>query len=170
VYIFDFQTGVCKMNSKIWALARIALGLIFLWAFLDKAFGLGFATKSTSAWIDGGSPTTGFLSHATGPLATYFQSLAGSPIIDWLFMLSLLGLGIALIIGVCMNLAGWGGSVLLILMWAASLPVENHPFIDQHIIYALVLIGLASGNIGNEWSLRTWWKSTGLVTRHPFLG
>ena len=28
---------------------RLALGWVFLWAFLDKAFGLGFATPSASA-------------------------------------------------------------------------------------------------------------------------
>ena len=31
--------------------------LRFLWAFLDKAFGLGYATPSGNAWINGGSPT-----------------------------------------------------------------------------------------------------------------
>src|SRR5688572_9064984 len=36
---------------------RLALGWVFLWAFLDKAFGLGFATSAARAWIDGGSPT-----------------------------------------------------------------------------------------------------------------
>ena len=45
-------------------LARISLGWVFLWAFLDKTFGLGYATESKDAWIDGGSPTFGFLSSA----------------------------------------------------------------------------------------------------------
>ncbi|MEV4569763.1 hypothetical protein AB0K12_38895 [Nonomuraea sp. NPDC049419] len=45
----------------VWAAARIAIGWIFLWAFLDKTFGWGFATPSDRAWIAGGSPTTGFL-------------------------------------------------------------------------------------------------------------
>lgn len=158
------------MNSKIWALARIALGLIFLWAFFDKVLGLGYATKSASAWLNGGSPTTGFLSHSTGPFGSFFQSLAGSPIIDWLFMLSLLGLGLALILGIGMRLAGWGGALLMLLMWAATLPVENNLFIDEHIIYALLLVGFGSTSVADSWSLRTWWKSTSLVRRHSFLG
>jgi thiosulfate dehydrogenase (quinone) large subunit len=29
---------------KVWAATRISLGFVFLWAFLDKAFALGFAT------------------------------------------------------------------------------------------------------------------------------
>ena len=41
------------------AATRLALGWIFLSAFLDKAFGLGHATPAEGAWIDGGSPTEG---------------------------------------------------------------------------------------------------------------
>ncbi|MFD7659099.1 hypothetical protein ACFV4N_34405, partial [Actinosynnema sp. NPDC059797] len=43
------------------AVLRVATGLVFLWAFLDKAFGFGYATKAANAWVDGGSPTRGFL-------------------------------------------------------------------------------------------------------------
>ena len=54
------------------------LGWVFLWAFLDKTFGLGFGTGldaetgvvdrfGDAAWINGGSPTLGFLNFgATG--------------------------------------------------------------------------------------------------------
>ena len=61
------------------------MGFIFLWAFLDKTFGLGVATPADKAWIAGGSPTTGFLSNAVqGPFATFFNSLAGVPVVyDW---------------------------------------------------------------------------------------
>jgi thiosulfate dehydrogenase (quinone) large subunit len=31
----------------VWAVARISIGWVFLWAFLDKAFGWGFATPIT---------------------------------------------------------------------------------------------------------------------------
>ncbi|TMR37519.1 hypothetical protein ETD85_07950 [Nonomuraea zeae] len=33
----------------VWAAARIAIGWIFLWAFLDKTFGWGFATPANRA-------------------------------------------------------------------------------------------------------------------------
>ena len=37
-------------NSKyIWATLRIVMGWIFLWPFLDKTFGLGFATPADRA-------------------------------------------------------------------------------------------------------------------------
>jgi thiosulfate dehydrogenase [quinone] large subunit len=43
---------------------RLALGWVFLWASLDKLFGWGFATPEKNAWINGGSPTKGFLGNA----------------------------------------------------------------------------------------------------------
>ncbi|HEV2634497.1 MAG TPA: hypothetical protein VGX23_05090, partial [Actinocrinis sp.] len=50
------------------AIVRIGTGFMFLWAFLDKTFGLGYSTASAKAWIHGGSPTKGFLgSVAVGP-------------------------------------------------------------------------------------------------------
>ncbi|RGA01239.1 hypothetical protein DI270_030565 [Microbispora triticiradicis] len=55
----------------VWAAARIAIGWVFLWAFLDKLFGWGFATPAAKAWINGGSPTTGFL-NALGGAGTTF--------------------------------------------------------------------------------------------------
>ena len=60
----------------IWSLLRIALGVIFLWAFLDKLFGLQFTTKPENAWLLGVSPTYGFLSAATkGPFSEIYKSL-----------------------------------------------------------------------------------------------
>ena len=108
-----------KNNSSdkspyIWALLRISTGFIFLWAFLDKMFGLGFATcrdATTSvinsgcadAWTQGGSPTTGFLGNAvTGPFADFYHNLAGLAWVDWLFMLGLLFVGVGLMFGIFM--------------------------------------------------------------------
>ncbi|WP_442945749.1 hypothetical protein [Nonomuraea sp. LPB2021202275-12-8] len=67
----------------VWAVARIALGWTFLWAFLDKTFGWGFATPADRAWIAGGSPTTGFLK-GTGEnaLGGLFSALA-APTPSW---------------------------------------------------------------------------------------
>lgn len=42
---------------KVLAALRLTTGFIFLWAFLDKLFGLGFSTPSERAWINGGKPS-----------------------------------------------------------------------------------------------------------------
>ena len=60
--------GRSALLDRIWALGRIGLGWTFLWAFLDKVFGLGFSTPSDRSWLSGGSPTEGFLANsAAGP-------------------------------------------------------------------------------------------------------
>lgn len=70
---------------------------MFLWAFLDKTFGLGHDTASADAWTNGGSPTQGFLgSAATGPFRSIYHSLAGTAFADVLFMVALLTIGATL--------------------------------------------------------------------------
>lgn len=143
------------------------MGWIFIWAFLDKLFGLGFATESEKAWINGGSPTLGFLKFGTdGPLATMYQSMAGNVFVDWLFMLGLALIGLALLLGVGVRIAGYTGSLLMLLMWSASLPPSNNPFMDEHIIYILVLIGLTVTHAGQYFGFGTWWENTKLVQRY----
>src|SRR4030095_68696 len=139
------------LNPLVWSLLRISLGFIFLWAFLDKLFGLGFATcrdaKSgaidvmcSKAWLEGGSPTTGFLKNGTqGPFADFYQGLAGHAWVDWLFMAGLLLIGLALITGIALKLATISGSLLLFMMWTAALWPANNPVLDEHLVYILVL-------------------------------
>ncbi|MFH1473187.1 MAG: hypothetical protein ABIF06_02140 [bacterium] len=116
------------------------MGFIFLWAFVDKLFGWGFATTAEKAWINGGSPTYGFLMMATkGPLAGLFQSLAEVALVDWLFMLGLLFVGITLLVNRYVKWGAIAGMAMLALIYAAVLPPENNPIIDDHIIYILVL-------------------------------
>ncbi|GAA3222901.1 hypothetical protein [Nonomuraea helvata] len=67
---------------------------------------------------------------------------------DWLFMAGLLGVGLALVLGVGTRIAAVTGSLMLVLMWAAELPLDTNPFMDDHIIYSIVLIGLALANAG----------------------
>ena len=102
------------------ALSRVAVGFIFLWAFLDKFFGLGYATPADRAWIHGGSPTTGFLSTvAVGPFGSFYHSVAGTWWVNTLFMLGLFAIGVALILGVAMRTTMFAGP-LLVMMWAAA--------------------------------------------------
>jgi thiosulfate dehydrogenase [quinone] large subunit len=149
---------------------RLALGWVFLWAFLDKLFGLGRGTPAANAWLDGGSPTAGFLGKAaTGPFAGVYHSMAGNAVVDALFMTALLGIGAALILGVGMRIAAAAGATLTVLMWTAVLPPETNPFMDDHLIYAAVLILLALLGAGATWGLGRRWAATSLVRRNTWL-
>ncbi|WP_035929975.1 DoxX family membrane protein [Frankia saprophytica] len=152
------------------AVVRLALGWVFLWAFLDKAFGLGHDTTSAKAWIHGGSPTKGFLgSAAKGPFTGFYHSLAGTAFADVLFMVALLAIGAALMLGIGMWLAATAGAVLTVMMWSAVLPSASNPFMDEHLIYAAVLVVLACLGAGRTLGLGRAWVATPLVRRLPWL-
>jgi len=133
-----------NMHKIVLLKLRFVMSFIFLWAFVDKVFGLGFATTAEKAWINGASPTAGFLSFGThGPFASMFQSLVGMPVVDWLFMLGLLFVGMTLLLNRYVMWGAAAGVVMMLLMWLAALPPENNPIVDDHIVYALVLTLLA---------------------------
>ena len=157
-------------EQYVWALLRFTLGFIFLWAFFDKLFGLGFATSPDKSWLAGASPTFGFLKMGThGPLVSFYQSIAGNIIVDWLFMAGLLLIGSSLVLGMGLKVAGYSGTLLMLLMWSAAIPPKNNPILDEHIIYILVLLLLANVKSGYTWGLGKWWSNTALVKRYKFL-
>ena len=166
---------------------------MFLWAFLDKTFGLQFATAKDQDWsfaTGNGDPTFGFLKFGTnpeGPFAGFFTGLRPGDTPDpghwtnWLFMAGLLGIGVALILGVFMRIGSISGVVLLALMYLAEAPwantidpktgqgAFNNPIMDEHVIYAAVLVMLMLFTAERTWGLGKWWQSTRLVQRFPFL-
>jgi thiosulfate dehydrogenase [quinone] large subunit len=163
-------------NDRVWlglAATRIALGFIFLWAFIDKLWGLKYATPAAKAWVNGGSPTTGFLKGAGGPFAGFFHSLAGTPIADWLFMLGLLGIGVSLILGIGIRIAAWAGAAMMTLMYFAVWPntaaKSNNPLVDDHVIYALILLTIGWAQPNQKLSIAGWWGSLDIVKKNPWL-
>ena len=163
------ETTSAKATRYLWAVTRLCMGWVFLWPFLDKLFGLGHQTTAANAWINGGSPSFGFLSGATGPFAGIYQSIAGAGLVNWLFMIALLAIAVALLLGIGVRIAAVSGAILVILMWSASLPPQDDVFMDNHIIYALVLIGLALVGAGKTLGFGSWWAQTSLVRRFPWL-
>lgn len=148
---------------------RIMFGFTFLWAFLDKLFGLGKATPSEGAWINGGDPTFGYLSNNEGTFSSFFTGLAGQGWVSWLFMIGLLGIGLALISGAGMRIAAATGALLYLFMWLASFPLSNNPFVDDHLTGAVILVFFALAGAGDTLGLGGWWKQTSLVQRMPVL-
>lgn len=163
------------------AALRIALGWTFLWAFLDKAFALGFSTGrdpktgvvkvfGPDAWLHGGSPTLGFLKFGTtGPLAGFYQGFAGAAWADWLFMIGLAGIGLGLTFGIAMRLSTVSAVVMLVLMWSATLLPANNPFLDDHLIYATAALALLAAGAGHTLGLGKAWDRWTVVHNHPVL-
>jgi len=162
-----------------WTVLRLLLGWAFVWAFLDKMFGLGFATcRATSAqgaklasidyvcsasMIKGGSPTFGFLTYATpashlGGLFDWMPSSGPDTIgvADVLFMAVLLLGGVALMLGIGTRIAAIGAAVLMLFMFLASeVWPANNPVNSSHVIEMVAYLGIASVGPG-AFSLQGW--------------
>jgi thiosulfate dehydrogenase [quinone] large subunit len=167
--------------ARALAVLRIATGFVFLWAFLDKTFGLTYSTPTDRAWINGGSPTNGFLSHVeVGPFQSIAQNIAGTWWADTLFMTGMAAVGIALIAGIGLRVAAASGALIMAMMWLAEFPLDRftaagepsgstNPITDYHLIYAVVLVVLAAGYAGHTWGLGRIWARLPLVQRNRWM-
>ena len=160
-----------------WALAvlRLTTGFIFLWAFIDKAFGFGYSTSSDNAWINGGTPSQGFLNSpgVVGPFKPFFSAIA-SPASDVLFMLGMLAIGVAVMLGIGLRISAVAGSLILLFMYLAEWPFganagSTNPLVDYHVIYAVALIAIAALSAGDTFGLGKLWKTVPFVKKNSWL-
>ena len=151
------------------AILRIILGWMFLWAFFDKLFGLGFSTPAGSGMIDGGSPSS-FVVYVTGGIfGDLFNNLAGNGFIDILMMLGLLALSISLILGITSKLGTFGAILFCVMMFLLHVPPSDNPIVDYHIVYVIAILAVYwLGGFGRL-SLYDKWMSMGIVKRFPIL-
>jgi len=84
-------------------------------------------------------------------------------------MIGLAGIGVALMLGIAMRIAAAAGAALLVMMWSAVLPPENNPFMDDHLVYALVLVLLALTAAGRTLGFGRVWERIPFVVRFGFL-
>lgn len=164
------------------ALLRIVLGLVYLWAFLAQGLGVGytntdppdpaapaavtygwhFSYDADTGWITSGfshSPTAPYVGKTHGPTAWLVQELpTGVDDFGWIFALG--GLGIALTLGICSRIAGWGGLVLNLMIWFAGFPPSSNPIFDaEHATFALVIFLLMWIEASNYWGVGRWWRA-----------
>lgn len=174
--------GAWKLLSAL----RITIGFYFLWAFIDKMFGLGFATCRDAdtgaiavgcerAWIQGGRITEGYLGSSTGPFADFFAGLGAHAWTDWFFMLGLGGVGIALILGIGTRIGMWSGIALLVMMYVShAWPTQGgnvtNPFVDEHLIYSVAIAAAVQIELGRQSiGLGAWWRNLSVVQKNRWL-
>jgi thiosulfate dehydrogenase [quinone] large subunit len=162
------EASSASAPSAALGIVRILLGFVFLWSFLDKTFGL-YATSSDEAWVAGHSPTAGYLSGVGGPFGGVFQALSGQAWVDWAFMLGMGLVGTALVLGLGMRLAAVGAVALMGSLYLTSLPLENNPVVDEHLLYAVLAVALAAVRAGHALGLGGVWASLPAVRRTPWL-
>ncbi|MBV9923329.1 MAG: hypothetical protein JOY78_21130, partial [Pseudonocardia sp.] len=128
----------------------------------------------------GGSPTKGFLTAVdVGPFQGLAHAIAGAWWADWLFMLGLLGIGVAVTAGVALRVSAAAGVLLLTMMWLAEFPPalltaagepsgSTNPVVDYHVIYAIALVVVAATNAGRTWGAGRPWSRIPFVRAHPW--
>ena len=133
VQIFTMSENKWSIDNILFTLLRVTIGWVFLFGFLDKNFGwfeykfdgATYGTTSDKAWKFGttdNDPTWGFLNFGTQ--GKYFgdffrDNVAGEPITTWLFMLGLLGVGVAMLLGIFRKIAAISGARMMMFMWLA---------------------------------------------------
>jgi len=171
---FDKISKSEHLGHKLIGITRIVVGWVFLWAFLDKLFGLGYATTPAKAWINGGSPSQGFLTYGInheGPFHLVFMDYLtpNYQIVDVLLMAMFLFVGASLLLGIGVRLASAAGLIFMISIWISAIPLENNPLIDEHILYALMLLIFATINAGKWMGLGNKWMNLPFVQKNKFL-
>ncbi|WP_433293993.1 hypothetical protein ACQP2F_31975 [Actinoplanes sp. CA-030573] len=87
-------------------------------------------------------------------------------------MLGLLGIGVALILGIGLRIAAGAAVAMMALMWLAEWPLAKgsaNPITDYHFIYAVGAVVVALTYAGHTWGLGKWWASLPLVQKHRWL-
>lgn len=182
--------------QRVVGVLRLLVGWTFLWAFLDKAFALGFSTGRVvneageavridlfgqDAWINGGSPTAGAVGFALkGPFSDSIQAITGYQMtqagpqvagwLDWVYMASMLLIGLGLITGVMTRLAAVGGIVWMAIFYlGTAIWPEHNPVVDDHVLTVAVLVALILANAGRYYGLGKVWQRYGFVEDRRYL-
>lgn len=141
---------------------RVALGWVMLYAGLTKV--------TNPAWS-----AEGYLKNAkTFPeLYAWFASPGILPVINFINEWGLTLLGASLIFGLFVRLSSLFGALLMLLYY---FPVLTFPtikttafIVDDHIVYAIILLFFAASRAGRVWGLEKWCSGLPICSKFPAL-
>ncbi|MCA9371477.1 DoxX family protein [Candidatus Woesebacteria bacterium] len=133
-------------------LLRVFLGILFLSSGISK-FTSNFSAES-------------YLLHATsGPFVHFFAQMAGNPLVDFLVIYGEIGIGAALLLGVCVRFASAMGVLMMALFYFSAFPPE-HGLVSEHIIYCLSFVMLASQGAGRLLGLDSYLERGTMIKKH----
>lgn len=148
--------SISTQTSSFTSLQSIVPKTIFL---LRLAMGWTFLVAGLTKVLDPEWSATGYLKFAIpegNPFMGMWAAMAGNPLIDALNMWGALLIGISLLLGVLTRWSAFWGITMMLFYWASSrtgglaqgFPDEFGFFIDDHIVYALVLTLLIVSRAG----------------------
>ena len=147
------------------AFGRIVIGIIFLWAGLEKLLGSGSEGFSAAGFLQFGTNGTLGWPFVTGEVAegTVFNPTHGfwasvgtnasmMTIVNFLVVTGQIGIGIGLILGFFTRFSAAMGTLMMIFFFFAAWEFE-FGIVNQHLTYAVVTFGLAVVGAGNYFGL-----------------
>ncbi len=157
----SFTACLDRSDKKLLAAARIALGWLFFYAGITKVLNPAWSAKG---YLLGSKTFAGFYA--------WLASDAVLPIVDFLNEWGLTLIGASLIVGVFVRLSSLLGALMMILYWFPVLDfpkVEHGYLVDDHVVYAVVMLYLAAAKAGRAYGLEDRVAKTLRLERRPKL-
>ena len=138
----DSETRYSRSRGLNFSLffARLAMGASMIGLGLRLFIGGGWGAWNTVGVV---LPTT----YPRGPVGNILLNFWGNPFVIQLLIWSSVLIGIALVFGVAVRLASYGGMLIMLLFYLAVIP-PGSVIISQQIIYLIMFAILAIGEAG----------------------
>jgi thiosulfate dehydrogenase [quinone] large subunit len=142
---------------------RLVMAWIFLYAASHQVFVSGW---SVAGFLDHTKTFHDFFAHFASPTI--------APITTFLVEYGHLLIGLSLLTGIMVRVSASFGIVLMVLYWMAHMnwpyiSDTNNFIVDEHVVYAGVLVYLIVKHAGHVWGLDPWVERLRLVKEHPGL-
>jgi thiosulfate dehydrogenase [quinone] large subunit len=145
------------------AAGRILIGVIFLWAGLEKVIGgagewsakgfLAFGTSGTLGWPFVTEVAEGTVFNPTHDFWVGLSANAGAmSVINLLVPFGQVAIGVALILGIATRFAALMGSLMMLFFFFAAWDFA-YGIVNQHLTYTVVTLGLGVIGAGNYYGL-----------------
>lgn len=145
------------------AAGRIVIGVIFLWAGLEKVIGgagewsakgfLAFGTSGTLGWPFVTEVVEGTVFNPTHEFWVGLSANAGvMSVINLLVPFGQVAIGTSLILGIATRFASAMGALMMLFFFFAAWDFA-YGIVNQHLTYAVVTLGLGIIGAGNYYGL-----------------
>lgn len=144
------------------AVGRIVIGIIFLWAGLEKFIGtpggwsaagfLGHGTAGTLGWPFVGANAQGPFNPTMNLWVELSKNSGAMTVVNFLVVFGELGIGVSLILGLLTRFGAVMGTLMMLLFFVAAWDWA-FGIVNQHLTYAVVTFGLAIVGAGNYFGL-----------------
>jgi thiosulfate dehydrogenase (quinone) large subunit len=170
------EATLTKGQQRVAALLRVAVGIIFLTAGIQKAF-LGTEPFDAAGFLKFGTVGTPFLGTPVegvvyNPTHDFWVSLAGNaalmPVINWLVVFGQIAIGAALILGLGTRFAAAMGTLMMGFFFLAAWEFE-HGIVNQHLTYLLVTAFIGYIGAGRYYGLDALIEKGSIVRQAPQL-